>query len=57
MADKGVDKPIVELEDGTIRGFVIQSFGGKDVLAFQGIPFAQPPVGNLRFRVILLANK
>ncbi|XP_046686738.1 esterase FE4-like isoform X2 [Homalodisca vitripennis] len=43
---------LVNLKEGTIRGKVLTatSFSKKKYFAFQGIPYAQPPVGNLRFR-------
>lgn len=41
--------PEVSTTSGTVRGF-IQSFNGVDIRTFLGIPFAVPPVGDLRFR-------
>jgi len=38
--------PVVTLIDGKIRGSLTQDGGA----AFKGIPYAQPPVGNLRWR-------
>ncbi|XP_070551698.1 cocaine esterase-like isoform X1 [Ptychodera flava] len=49
------DDPIVELKSGKVAGRVVE-FAHKDVEVkrkvhvFQGIPFAEPPVGGLRFR-------
>lgn len=37
---------------GRIRGSQMLSSSGRNFLAFRGIRYAQPPVGNLRFRVI-----
>lgn len=36
---------VVELEQGAVRGVA-----SADVLAFRGLPYAAPPVGNLRWR-------
>ena len=35
---------------GTIRGYVVEAPNGSKVTKFLGIPFAQQPVGNLRFK-------
>ncbi|KAI1702386.1 carboxylesterase family domain-containing protein [Ditylenchus destructor] len=34
---------------GLVRGRVLQTSQGVEGIVFQGIPFAQPPLGNLRF--------
>lgn len=36
---------------GQVRGSRMFSFNQREFLAFRGIPYAQPPVGELRFRV------
>ncbi|XP_069696466.1 esterase E4-like [Periplaneta americana] len=41
---------IVVLKDGKIRGHELVSRKGRKIFAFQGIPYAKPPVGDLRFR-------
>ncbi|XP_023322609.1 acetylcholinesterase [Eurytemora carolleeae] len=41
---------VVETIKGKIQGFESISPQGRKVSAWYGIPFAQPPVGNLRFR-------
>ncbi|XP_065311859.2 cholinesterase-like [Dermacentor albipictus] len=38
-----------ETTEGTVRGKLVHSLG-KPVEEYRGIPFAEPPVGNLRFR-------
>lgn len=40
---------IVVTSLGKIKGKLTRSKQGKTVYAFKGIPFAQPPVGQLRF--------
>lgn len=41
---------ILELEDGAILGTIMQTRKGVNFNAFFNIPFAQPPIGNLRFQ-------
>ncbi|KAB0800467.1 hypothetical protein PPYR_06207 [Photinus pyralis] len=43
------DLPLVQTSLGKIRGFHKSSFGGRIFSAFEGIPYAKPPVGALRF--------
>jgi para-nitrobenzyl esterase len=40
-------KTIVKTQNGTVQGELNSS---KDISIFKGIPFAQPPVGNLRWK-------
>ncbi|KRT80243.1 hydrolase [Oryctes borbonicus] len=42
-------RPLVTIKDGLIRGTYQQSYEGRTYVAFEGIPYAQPPVQNLRF--------
>ncbi|KAJ8923390.1 hypothetical protein NQ315_001948 [Exocentrus adspersus] len=43
--------PIVKLPQGQIQGHILQSpFEGKKYYAYQDIPYAAPPVGELRFK-------
>jgi len=39
--------PIVSTQNGTLQGFHLSAFN-EDV--FLGVPFAAPPIGDLRFR-------
>ncbi|XP_060524304.1 juvenile hormone esterase-like [Cylas formicarius] len=41
---------VVDLPNGKIEGFQQTTYTKKVYNAYQGIPFAQPPVGNLRFQ-------
>ncbi|XP_069696454.1 juvenile hormone esterase-like [Periplaneta americana] len=40
----------VTLKQGRLRGHVLKSRKGRPIYAFQGIPYAKPPVGDLRFK-------
>lgn len=52
-----LDDPRVTLDQGSLRGKTLKSRGGKQILTFRGIPYAAPPVGNLRFKVIFKSLK
>lgn len=40
----------VNLTQGILRGYYDKTINGKTILAFEGIPYAEPPVGDLRFQ-------
>ncbi|ODM96611.1 Esterase E4 [Orchesella cincta] len=42
--------PIISIKDGYLRGFIMETISSRPFAAFQGIPFAQPPVNQLRFQ-------
>ncbi|GJQ87336.1 Est-6 [Trypoxylus dichotomus] len=42
-------RPVIPLEDGLVRGSFRKSYNGRIYTAFEGIPYAQPPVQHLRF--------
>ncbi|KAL1498381.1 hypothetical protein ABEB36_009188 [Hypothenemus hampei] len=43
--------PIVTIEDGKLQGTVHRSIGTEALYyAYRGIPYAKPPLGNLRFK-------
>lgn len=43
---------VIETKDGAVRGQLkATNFNGKPYYAFQGIPYAKSPVGELRFKV------
>jgi carboxylesterase type B len=41
----------VRIVQGALQGKVMTSRKGRRIHAFQGIPYAEPPVGDLRFQV------
>ncbi|KAF2904191.1 hypothetical protein ILUMI_01983 [Ignelater luminosus] len=45
----GEDGPLVETTLGKVRGYYLHSYGGRKFAAFEGIPYAKPPIGDLRF--------
>lgn len=45
------ENPIVKLRLGAVTGTTMTTRLGKQFDAFRGIPYAQPPVGPLRFKV------
>ncbi|KAK0074243.1 hypothetical protein PV325_008599 [Microctonus aethiopoides] len=45
-----MENPIVKIEQGQLRGVAEKSLNGKSYFAFRGIPYAKPPLGNLRFK-------
>lgn len=46
-----VDDAIVTVTQGRVAGTIMKSRDGKSFYAFRGIPYARPPVGDLRFKV------
>ena len=51
VESKSLD-PLVAIPTlGLVRGSRMSSFNGREFLAFRGIPYAEPPVGELRFKV------
>ncbi|XP_036144784.1 esterase E4 isoform X2 [Monomorium pharaonis] len=45
-----MDRPIVTIKQGKLQGIVEENILGSCFLSFKGIPFAAPPLGNLRFK-------
>lgn len=46
------DRILIELCQGTIFGTEEELSNGRKMCVFKGVPYARPPVGNLRFMVI-----
>ncbi|XP_043287111.1 pyrethroid hydrolase Ces2a-like isoform X2 [Venturia canescens] len=42
--------PIVQVKEGKLKGFIAKNHDGGEYFAFRGIPFAEPPIGQLRFK-------
>lgn len=41
---------VIKVNDGLLEGEIVQNEYGGNYCSFKGIPYAQPPVGNLRFK-------
>ncbi|KAL1502036.1 hypothetical protein ABEB36_007243 [Hypothenemus hampei] len=41
---------IIEVAKGKLKGYKTVTLLGRDYLSFQGIPYAKPPLGELRFK-------
>uniref|UniRef100_V5GUX3 Esterase n=1 Tax=Anoplophora glabripennis TaxID=217634 RepID=V5GUX3_ANOGL len=41
---------VVNVREGKVRGKISTDFEGNHFYSFQGIPYAKPPLGNLRFK-------
>lgn len=47
----------VNTRSGPVRGYLRRSlFGEREYFAFKGVPYAEPPVDELRFKVTFLIN-
>ena len=49
----GKEAPTVSTKLGQISGIVEKSFESVEYFSYKGIPFAEPPLNELRFRVRL----
>lgn len=45
--------PLINVHEGQLKGKQYLSRNGRNFFAFQGIPYAKPPVGQLRFKVFI----
>lgn len=41
----------IELSEGVLSGVQEKLPNGENFYAFRGVPYAKPPIGNLRFKV------
>lgn len=52
-----MDNPLVHIENGALRGITVEGYNGLFlILAFLGIPYAKPPIGELRFKVSVILD-
>ena len=56
LARNLIESPIVSTHLGQIQGAVDQSFLGREYVSFRGIPYAEPPTENYRFKVHILTT-
>lgn len=48
---------LVHTKSGPVRGLRNTTIDRLGYISFQGIPYAQPPIGELRFKVSYIALK
>ncbi|XP_046629890.1 venom carboxylesterase-6-like [Neodiprion virginianus] len=46
---ESTSQPEVTITQGNLRGKILTTHNGRNISAFLGIPYAQPPTGSLRF--------
>lgn len=51
------DNFVVQTNYGPVRGCKRTSIVGEEYLSFRGVPYARPPLGDLRFKVMLIKKK
>lgn len=51
VSEEMSERVIVGVKQGDLRGRKVSTKSGLHYCSFQGIPYAKPPVGNLRFQV------
>lgn len=45
------DRPEANIKQGHIKGIYQKTKNGREFSAFMSIPYAEPPIGELRFKV------
>ncbi|KAL3283181.1 hypothetical protein HHI36_006333 [Cryptolaemus montrouzieri] len=48
--NQGEEPLVIQTKKGKVRGLTLTAATGKKIDAWMGIPYAQKPTGNLRFR-------
>lgn len=51
FAPKVVKSPVIQLPNGKIQGSLYRTRDGRDILQYLHIPYALPPIGDLRYEV------
>lgn len=46
-----VKSPVIEIDSGKVQGRISISRDGREYFEYLGIPYVQPPVGQLRYEV------
>lgn len=49
------DVPIITTSSGKVEGYWAKSFDGRHYASFEGIPFAEKPLGELKFADLFYA--
>ncbi|XP_014290281.1 esterase FE4 [Halyomorpha halys] len=53
---KSSSLPEVAIEQGIVRGLYTKTFSNRQVISFESIPYAKPPVGKYRFKEAIPAG-
>lgn len=56
IGEISANEPLVKIKNGNLLGSLMQTRNGKEFSAFQGIPYAKPPLDELRFLVSYFEN-
>lgn len=51
-----IEEPLVTINQGSLKGKVTNTYKGREIYSFTGIPYAKPPLGPLRFEAPQLAE-
>ncbi|KAI2474218.1 esterase B1-like isoform X2 [Diabrotica virgifera virgifera] len=52
-----MESPVITVTEGQLRGYRRKNLDGKEFYAFLGVPYAKPPVGELRYQAPEPAEK
>lgn len=52
-ANIAYSEPTITISNGTLVGTIMRTRLGREINAYRGIPYAAPPIGELRFKVII----